>query len=207
MTVTIHWRPFAEIPMPMLGARIFFALGCVAAGYCAAQWIDTSLYRYRSIEQLNAARAIGRNARGIRPSMRAEAMTGSAASWLDIPRLGLSVPVAEGTGSQILRRAAGHIEGTAFPDEAGNVGIAAHRDTLFRKLSGIRPGDAILLTTTSGQYKYSVEWMKVVAPRDVQVLAGAHDPELTLVTCYPFGYLGSAPERFIVRARLVDREP
>ena len=100
--------------------------------------------------------------------------------------------------------AAGHIPGTAFPDEPGNVGIAGHRDTFFRKLSQIHRDDLITLTTPVGSYRYSVEWTRVVAPADVAVLGPSQSAVLTLVTCYPFTYVGPAPQRFIVRARRLE---
>ena len=112
--------------------------------------------------------------------------------------------VSEGIRPHTLVRAAGHIPGTAFPDEPGNVGIAGHRDTFFRKLSGIRKEDLITLTTPVGSYRYSVEWTRVVAPEDVAVLNPSRAATLTLVTCYPFSYLGPAPQRFIVRARRIE---
>jgi len=109
--------------------------------------------------------------------------------------------VAEGIKPHTLARAAGHIPGTAFPDEPGNVGIAGHRDTFFRKLSEIHVDDVITLATPVGSFKYTVEWTRVVAPSEVDVLRSTNSAVLTLVTCYPFTYLGPAPQRFIVRAR------
>jgi sortase A len=100
-----------------------------------------------------------------------------------------------------LRRGAGHIPATALPQqEEGNVGIAAHRDSHFRELKDIREDDTIELTTLDGTFRYQVEWTKIVKPADVSVLEPTDEPALTLVTCYPFYYVGSAPERFIVRA-------
>jgi sortase A len=120
---------------------------------------------------------------------------------IDIKRLGLSVMVVEGTTSKTLRRAAGHIEGTALPGQSGNIGISAHRDTFFRPLRNIRVDDVITLATLTGDYRYRVTSMKVVSPDDISVLAGDDNEEvLTLVTCYPFYYVGAAPDRFIVRA-------
>jgi LPXTG-site transpeptidase (sortase) family protein len=111
--------------------------------------------------------------------------------------------VSEGIKPLTLSRAAGHIPGTAFPDELGNVGIAGHRDTFFRKLGEVKTGDVITLTTPSKSYQYSVEWTRVVSPSHVEVLEPSNTAVLTLVTCYPFNYLGPAPRRFVVRARLM----
>ncbi|HSR08673.1 MAG TPA: class D sortase [Bryobacteraceae bacterium] len=138
------------------------------------------------------------------PALRILAREGSPLIRMTVPRLSLSVMVSEGVQSQTLARAAGHIPGTAFPDEPGNVGIAGHRDTFFRKLSEIRKDDVISLATPDGSYQYSVEWTRVVMPSQIDVLESSNTSALTLVTCYPFTYVGSAPERFIVRARRLD---
>ncbi len=119
---------------------------------------------------------------------------------IGIDRLGVSVIVVEGSSPSVLRRAAGHIEGTALPGQPGNVGISAHRDTFFRPLRNIRENDVITLTTPGGEYRYRVVSTKVVNPRDIEVLLPAGDQVLTLVTCYPFYFVGPAPKRFIVRA-------
>ncbi len=119
---------------------------------------------------------------------------------LRIPRLHLAAMVREGADSGTLRRAVGHIPGTALPGQAGNVALAGHRDTFFRALRGIRKDDTIDFETTDGTYRYVVESTRIVGPRDVDVLKAAGGRTLTLVTCYPFYYVGSAPKRFIVRA-------
>jgi len=123
---------------------------------------------------------------------------------LDIPRIGLSVMVTEGTDEKTLRVGAGHLAGSGFPGGAGNVVIAGHRDTFFRPLRNIRVGDLIDLTSPEGTYQYRVEWTRVVPPTDTQALDSTSTPALTLVTCYPFSYIGPAPERFVVRASLND---
>jgi len=123
---------------------------------------------------------------------------------LEIPSLHLVAMVREGADAGTLRRAVGHIPGTALPGRRGNVALAGHRDTFFRALRGIQVHDAIELETTSGTYQYQVESTRVVGPRDVQVLASSPDASLTLVTCYPFYYVGSAPKRFIVRAVAIN---
>ena len=111
--------------------------------------------------------------------------------------------VVEGTTTSTLRRAAGHIASTGMPGLPGNVGIAAHRDTFFRPLRNIRKDDIITLTTVGAEYRYRVVSMKVVDPGDVSVLNPSDDEILTLVTCYPFYFVGSAPERFVVRAERI----
>lgn len=126
---------------------------------------------------------------------------GELVGRITIPRLDVSAIVLEGVDKKTLRRGAGHIPATALPEqEEGNVGIAAHRDSFFRGLKDIREDDTIELTTLDGTFRYKVEWTKIVKPTDVSVLEPTDEPALTLVTCYPFYYVGSAPKRFIVRA-------
>ncbi|MCC6264819.1 MAG: sortase [Bryobacterales bacterium] len=122
---------------------------------------------------------------------------------LSIARIHLKSPVFAGTDERTLSRAAGWIKGTAPPGSAGNVGIAAHRDTLFRPLRNIKPGDEVDYYSPSGVHVYQVVWTRIVKPSDVYVLDGTKVPSLTLVSCYPFYYIGSAPYRFIVRAEAV----
>jgi sortase A len=122
------------------------------------------------------------------------------------PRLRLAVVVAEGVSDSTLRRAVGHIPGTAMPWEAeGNVGLAAHRDTFFRRLKDVRVGDELRLVTPRGQFEYVVRTLHVVDPDRADLLEPGDRPALTLVTCYPFSMVGPAPSRFVVRAERVDR--
>jgi sortase A len=127
---------------------------------------------------------------------------------LTIPRLHLSAMVREGVRESTLSLALGHVPNTAVPGQKGNVAVAGHRDTMFRSLRGIRKYDLIRFETASaGSYLYQVSSIEIVGPTDVSVLRSSRDSELTLVTCYPFNYVGSAPERFIVKALEVDRIP
>ena len=125
---------------------------------------------------------------------------GSLIGRLEISRIGLSVPVVEGVDDEQLRIAAGHIPGTAFPGENSNVAFAAHRDTHFRPLRLLRLDDEIEMQAGNRRYTYRVVSTKMVAPNDVSALYPTHRETLTLVTCYPFKYIGSAPQRFIARA-------
>jgi sortase A len=129
---------------------------------------------------------------------------GSLFGRISIPRLDVSTIVLEGVDTSTLRRGAGHIPDTAQPGDHGNVGIAAHRDSFFRGLKDVRKNDIIRLETLDGTFRYRVDWTRIVTPDDTAVLDDTPDPALTLVTCYPFYYVGSAPKRFIVRA---IREP
>jgi sortase A len=119
---------------------------------------------------------------------------------LRIPRLELEVPVYDGTSDAVLDLAAGRIEDTALPGTAGNVGIAAHRDGFFRVLKDIKEGDALVLDTPAATEQYRVEWIRITIPTDVSVIDPTPGSAVTLVGCYPFYHVGSAPQRFIVRA-------
>jgi len=126
---------------------------------------------------------------------------------LEAPSVALTATVIEGSSDEELARAAGHIEQTAWPGERGNVGIAGHRDTTFRAVRKLKPGDVLRLTSVSGTYQYRVERTFIVNPEDVYVLDSTGQPVLTLVTCYPFTFIGQAPKRYIVRATLVEAPP
>lgn len=133
---------------------------------------------------------------------RAVIPAGSTIGRIEIPRLGVSAIVRAGSDARTLRLAVGHIPGTAYPGDAGNVGLAGHRDTFFRKLRDIRPDDLIQISTMDGTYSYRVDRTVIVNPADVWVLDPVDRDVLTLITCYPFTYIGSAPQRFVVRAHL-----
>ncbi|MBX5461450.1 MAG: class D sortase [Steroidobacteraceae bacterium] len=119
---------------------------------------------------------------------------------LQIPALRLEVPVFEGTGEANLNRGAGRIEGTAPPGTSGNVGIAAHRDGFFRALKDVAVGQSLVLETPSRTMRYRIVEARVVEPTEISVLAPTPRPTVTLVTCYPFYFVGAAPDRFVVRA-------
>jgi sortase A len=123
---------------------------------------------------------------------------------LQIPELDVSVMVLEGTDGWTLNRGVGHIENTALPGEKGNVGISGHRDGYFRRLGQVKAGDEIYLITPEKRFTYQVASTDIVDPTYTEVLAPSAEPMLTLVTCFPFYYLGDAPQRFIVKARLVQ---
>lgn len=125
---------------------------------------------------------------------------------LSIPRLRLDVPVFEGTDELTLNRGAGRIAGTAQLGEQGNIGIAAHRDGFFRSLKDVRVGDRIELAQLRHKFVYTVDNISVVGPSDLTVLQARPQPSLTLVTCYPFYFIGDAPQRYIVQASLVNSE-
>lgn len=125
---------------------------------------------------------------------------GSAIGRLEIPRVGLSAVVLEGSDSGTLRLSVDRLHNSSLPGEQGNVVLAAHRDTFFRPLRDIRAGDQISFRTTQGAFPYTLDWTRVVDPTDTEILQPTAAPSLTLVTYYPFSYMGPAPQRFIVRA-------
>jgi sortase A len=128
---------------------------------------------------------------------------GSPIGKLTIPSAGIAAVVLEGDDDGTLGIAPGHIPGTAFPGDRGNVGIAGHRDTFFRNLANVHGGDSVKVTTLKGVYEYRIDTTEVVDPARTDVLKSSGRPTLTLVTCYPFHWIGPAPKRFIVRGHLV----
>ena len=185
---------------------ILIVAGLGALGWCGFYLVRAHLYQEKSVAVLNAKIA-KQPAPEHRPPvtlvpakmLRLGALIGE----LNIPGLKISSVILEGDDAHTLALSVGHIPGTALPGYGGNVALAGHRDTFFRGLARIRKDDKIVLTTPRGERIYTVDSMRVVSPRDTSVLAGSSQPLLTLVTCYPFHYIGPAPKRFIVRARLV----
>ena len=174
----------------------FWICSALSLGYCGLISMDSWIFQRQESRQLEMFRL---------PSSRAlpaSAYTGLIGR-VEIPRLDLSVVVMEGSSDAILRRAAGHIVGTTLPGEPGNVGISAHRDTFFRPLRNVRRDDIITFTTLLGKFRYRVVSTRIVLPTDVSVLNPGSNEVLTLVTCYPFFFIGPAPDRFIVRAERV----
>jgi sortase A len=192
--------------------RGLLAAGVSLLAYCGFVLVDAWSFQERADRQLERWLANRQAANGgvrqvaspASPKTLPQVASGGLIGRIEIPRLGVSVIVMEGTSAKTLRRAVGHIAGTALPGEPGNVGVSGHRDTFFRPLRNIRPGDVITLTTLPGEYRYRVVSAKVVRPDDVAVLDGGGGEILTLVTCYPFYYVGPAPSRFIVRAERVE---
>jgi sortase A len=191
--------------------RLLLVIGIVCLGYYGYVSAETALYQAYETRELDAIlasvperapAAASSSASSPAPVRREVPAAGSRVGRLEIPRLGVSAVVRAGSVARTLRLAVGHIPGTALPGESGNIGLAAHRDTFFRRLGSIRPGDEVRVVTPDGTFTYYVEGTKVVEPTDVWVLDETEQPVLTLVTCYPFSYIGSAPQRFIVRAHL-----
>ncbi len=179
--------------------RVLFACAVLLLGYCGFALGDAWVFQRR--ESLDLDRLL-RDRRATSGSARASGTDGLVGR-IEIPRLLLSAVVVEGIDKTTLRRAVEHIPGTALPGQPGNVGLAGHRDTFFRPLKDVRIQDEIQFSTPEGDFKYQVESLRIVEPDDVGVLAPSSENVLTMVTCYPFFYIGAAPKRFVVRARQV----
>ena len=130
-------------------------------------------------------------------------VAGESLGQIHIPRLGLRADIREGEDESVLQSGVGHLADTPWMGRDGNVALAGHRDTVFRPLEGIQPGDVIEIATPGGTAAYSVDQVTIVSPDDLSVLEPTGGSTLTLITCHPFKYIGSAPNRFIVRAKRV----
>jgi sortase A len=185
---------------------------------CAAPWlrrgaialwvIGLSLLGWALAATLIARVYQARQERVFSPGMKRDPATRAGVDPLvlgriEIPRIGVTAIVREGDDDTTLAIAVGHIPGTARPGERGNMALAGHRDSFFRALRGIRRQDTIRIVTPERSYEYVVDSTEVVGPEDTRVLDPTSGTVLTLVTCYPFKYVGHAPNRFIVRASLV----
>jgi sortase A len=174
-------------------ARVLFVGGLLAIAYVLFLFVDTRFYQARQQTRL---------AEPVPPGLAATIpIDGEPIGRIVIPRLGMAMVFVQGDSASILRHAVGHVADTALPGASGNVVLAGHRDTFFRPLRDVRLGDAITITTRQGDYDYVVESTFVVSPTDVRVLEPTGGHTLTLITCFPFSYIGPAPDRFIVRAR------
>jgi sortase A len=178
------------------GACYFFlALGTLALGYAGFVWADSHAYQVLETKEFKQASPLSK------PYAFVE---GDVIGEIQVPRLGLTAIVVQGDSPANLRRAVGHLSKSALPGEWGNVALAGHRDTFFRPLHDIRPGDEIRFKTRERTFEYRVESIEIVTPNDVQVLEPSTGHDLTFITCFPFHFVGPAPKRFIVRAHEVD---
>jgi sortase A len=193
-------RRISAASLVVWASYVFLVIGMLAIGY--AGYVLASARAYQAIETARLERIVVPQ-----PEVRREVSpvaVGSVLGQLEIPRIKLSVIVVQGDSSKLLRRAVGHLPATALPGEPGNVALAGHRDTFFRPLRHIQPGDDITLRTQEGDFHYRVDSTRVVPPTATEVLRSSGVPELTLITCFPFNYIGAAPDRFIVLAKEVD---
>ena len=181
--------------------RVLFLLSAVLLGYVALVFVQAELSQSEADQYL-----VGQIPQESPDAAREPAYPlaeGDILGRIKIPRLGLSAVILEGTKSRTLRLGVGHIRGTAIPGKPGNTAIAGHRDIFFRALKNIHDGDEIELQTADTSTRYRVDWARVVAPEDVSVLDSTSESALTLVTCYPFYFIGAAPKRFVVRAHRI----
>jgi sortase A len=179
-------------------SRIFLLAGISALTY--AGYVYASAYMFQRSESISFNHIRPPDA----PVVDHIVLEGGVIGRIEIGRLGLSAIVVEGDSPSLLRRAVGHVPNTAMPGESGNVALTAHRDTFFRPLRKIQKGDVVTLATIDGQYQYAVESTAIVSPSATEVLQSSGKPELTLITCYPFYYVGPAPSRFVVRAYKIE---
>src|SRR5688572_9778330 len=180
--------------------RSLFVVGLICLGYFAYVSVEARLYQAienRELDLILASVPPAATTAAIKPVRPAP---GSVLGRIEIPRLGVSAVIRAGSDARTLRLAVGHIPGTALPGQTGNIGLAGHRDTFFRRLRYVRADDDIRLVTTSGTFTFKVDTTTIVLPKDTWVLDPTPVSTLTLVTCYPFTYVGSAPKRFIVHA-------
>lgn len=181
------------------------AVGCL--GFVAFATVDERTFQAAQSARLEALvqerLAHPPAAAAAAPRPRRVPRAGEPIGRLEIPAVGVTGMVTPGTDDGALRRGIGWIEGTALPGEPGNVALAAHRDTFFRGLRKVRLHDRIALRTPDGTFEYRIDDLRVVSPTDLGVLAPREQPALTLITCYPFDYIGSAPLRFVVHASQV----
>ena len=200
--------------------RLFFLVGILALGYVGFVLVDAKLYQayhtWRFQQDLDGLRlsvnrgvslplpssppSLAKAERANAESLRMGGREGAPLGRIEISAIGLEVMILEGTDDATLQRAVGHIPGTSLPGQNGNVAIAGHRDTFFRPLRNIHKDDEVTLTTLNGSYRYRVDSTKIVEPQEIGVLYDSGEAILTLVTCYPFNFVGYAPQRFIVRA-------
>ena len=184
----------------MVATHFFLSLGIFGLGYVAYNYFEAHHYQATQMKQFEVP-ALARQVNLPTPRVVAE---GDMLGQLQVPRLGLNAIVVEGDAHAALKHAVGHLRDTALPGQSGNVALAGHRDSFFRPLRDIQLGDEIRFNTLQQSYKYRVDAIHVVRPREVGVLRSSTGHDLTLVTCYPIYYLGPAPKRLIVHAREIE---
>lgn len=196
--------------------RALFAVGVACLGYYGYQTIEARQVQRAQIAALESAlatrplppfeshRAASAPHAPNAPSAPSAPGVPGPLALLEIPRLNLSSAILSGDSEAVLDVAIGHLPDTPTPWEPGNSAVAAHRDGLFRPLRHIRVGDEVRVRSPHGEFTYRVRETRIVAPDDLSVLAPTDTQTLTLITCYPFNYVGSAPKRFIVHAERIE---
>ena len=187
--------------------RAMFLAGAVCAAWLFVTWKDAKFFQlYARTELRDLIKDTKGPQTGLPDSPGALRPAESVIGLLDVPRLALSVVAVEGDDDHTLRIAAGHLADTPLPWQEGNASFAGHRDTFFRALRDLRVGDDIQMATTHGTFRYRVTRTFIVNPNDLSVLQPNDGAALTLITCYPFSYLGDAPQRFVVQAMRFDQD-
>ena len=188
--------------------RVLVAVGVACVVFYGAVTVSTWRYQRDAKVRVEKMVTIERppTIQQALPDVSKKIKTGEIIGRVDIPRLKLSAAVAEGDDEKTLRSAVGHLPDTPLPwQRSGNVGLAAHRDGLFRPLERIKVKDDVRVVTPRGEYHYVVTKTQIVDPDDVWVLAPTATPTITLITCYPFSFVGNAPQRFVVQAQLIGQ--
>ena len=188
--------------------RVLLLFGSALAIWCGLTVAEASYFR--GLPAPDAHRAVlpgDGEGLTIRPSRYPPIRPGDWIARLDAPTVHLAATILEGSDEATLALGAGHIEGTALPGEIGNIGIAGHRDTTFRAVRNLALGDPLIVTAQDRVLEFQITSTTIVDPEDVYVLDATSSTTLTLVTCYPFSFIGHAPKRFIVKARLAAERP
>jgi sortase A len=186
--------------------RGLLAVGVALAVWCAAVLLEAQFTKTLPLQSITVTQTLPGDANNPGTPSPSAPPPGTVLARLEAPSVHMTATVLEGSDDATLRRGAGHIEDTPFPGQPGNIGIAGHRDTIFRPLRGIHVGDPLDLTTGDRIYHYRIKKTTIVGPDDVYVLDPTSEPTVTLVTCYPFEFVGHAPRRFIVQAELTGQE-
>ena len=194
-------RKIREARLLILRAAYYFLLACGIGGLGYSGYVLADAHRYQAQQQ--SAFEESRSGRMSLDRSRRIFADGATIGEMEIPRLEMKLIVSQGDSPTTLRRAVGHISNSALPGESGNVVLAAHRDSFFRPLRNVRSGDLVTVKTFDAEYRYRVASTAIVSPDNLKALQPTAKPMLTLITCYPFYYIGAAPKRFIVRARLI----
>jgi len=192
-------------PMWRVAQRGFLWLGIAALVYAGGTVLYAKIYQLYQARRFEQELAAPDRFKIANTPKAPDLQEGDLMGKINIDRIGLSVMVLQGVEESTLIGGAGHVPGTSIPGSEGNVVIAAHRDTFFRKLKGILPGDRIQVATLRGSYNYFVNSVETVDPEDTQVMESRAYQELTLITCYPFYFVGAAPKRFVVHALPVKK--
>jgi sortase A len=179
--------------------RVLVLAGMACLSWALLTWIEAFVFQRWARNELLASASLP-SPRQPAPAGIAQPSRDDVIGILEIPRVGVSSVVVEGDDADALRIAVGHLPDTPLPWESGNSALAGHRDTIFRRLGELQAGDEIHLATAHGRHAYRVRDLMVVDPDAVWVLSPSAGADLTLITCYPFQYVGPAPRRFIVRA-------